>query len=75
MQWITIDQQAVSTGPAPGLTGVLKTERTKVPGGWLVRSVLMYREMTQPLGGAPDIETTMSVGITFVPDVTDAWRT
>jgi hypothetical protein len=37
------------------------TERTRVPGGWLVR----YRE--QNIGG-------LAVAMTFVPDVDNTWR-
>lgn len=74
LTWYLIDQQEVPTGPGPNLKGVLRTERTNVPGGWLVRTVLMHREITQPPGGTPDIETNMAVGLTFVPDASNAWR-
>ena len=64
LAWKTVDLQQQQTGPAP----YLRTERAKIAGGWLVRTLFVMREQTQPPGGAPDIETTASVGLTFVPD-------
>ena len=72
--WQTIDQQPQTTGPAPGLISMLRTDRAEIPGGWLVRTLVLHREQTTPPGGAPDIEASAACGVTFVPDHTHAWR-
>lgn len=68
LAWKTVDLQQQQTGPAPHLLQYLRTERAKIAGGWLVRTLFVMREQSQPPAGAPDIETTASVGLTFVPD-------
>jgi hypothetical protein len=72
--WQTIDQQQQPTGPAQGLVSMLRTDRAKIPGGWLVRTLVLHREQTTPPGGVTDIETSVGSGVTFVPDPTHAWR-
>lgn len=72
--WQTIDQQQQPTGPAPGLISMLRTDRAKIPGGWLVRTLVLHREQTTSPGGVTDIETSVGSGVTFVPDPTHAWR-
>jgi hypothetical protein len=73
LAWQTIDQQQQITGSEPRLTGVLRTDRAKIPGGWLVRTVAMHRELTEPTGGYPDIEANIAIALTFVPDTSNAW--
>ena len=71
--WQTIDQQQQATGPAPGLVSMLRTERARIPGGWLVRILVLHREQAAPPGGAVEIETGVASGVTFVPDPTHSW--
>lgn len=71
--WQTIDQQQQATGPAPGLVSMLRTDRAKIPGGWLVRILVLHREQAAPPGGAAEIETGVASGVTFVPDPTHSW--
>lgn len=72
--WNVIENQETPTGPAPNLKVWLRTERARVLGGWLVRSIVMHREMNQATGGQPDIDADMAVGLTFVPDAANAWN-
>ncbi len=71
-QMIDLQQQPTNNG-MPGMVAMLRTERARIPGGWLVRTVGVYREATQAPGGAPDIETSTAIGLTFVPDAGHAW--
>lgn len=72
--WNLIENLETPTGSAPNLRVWLRTERARVPGGWLVRSIVVHREMNQAIGGVPDIDANMAVGLTFVPDATNAWN-
>lgn len=74
LSWQTIDQYQQPTGSAPGLVLMLRTDRAKIPGGWLVRTLVLHREQTISPGGGTDIESNVSSGLTFVPDPTYAWR-
>lgn len=71
--WQIIDSQERPTGPGAGMVYAVQTERARVLGGWLVRTMVLHREATLPAGGASDIETNLSVGLTFVPDPGTAW--
>lgn len=68
MNWQTVDLQQQPTSPVAGMVSMMRTERARIPGGWLVRTVAFHREITQPQGGAADVETNVAVGLTFVPD-------
>lgn len=60
----------------PQLGNYIKTERAQVFGGWLVRTIIMTREAPSlpntPI--PPEFEFETSVGLTFVPDPTYAWK-
>lgn len=73
LKWETIDLQQNATSQAAGMISILRTERAKTAGGWLVRTLVFHREITQPQGGAQDVETNVAVGLTFVPDPTNGW--
>jgi hypothetical protein len=52
---------------SPNRSSLLKIDRLRLPHGWLVRSHYELREKIQAGGVAPDIDTSASVSITFVP--------
>lgn len=71
--WQIIEQQERPSGPGVGMVWGTQTQRARVPNGWLVRTMVLHRETTLPAGGVADIETNVSVGLTFVPDPGNAW--
>lgn len=71
--WQVIEQQERPAGTGAGMVWATQTQRASVAGGWLVRTTVLHRETTLPAGGASDIETNVSVGLTFVPDPGNAW--
>lgn len=75
MQWQTIevDNQLAPAPPNPG--SWIRTDRAQVPGGWLVRTVLVKRDIVQVSPTATSaLEVDTSVALTFVPDPALVWR-
>lgn len=71
LQWEELEK----SGPTTGSVGQwYYTHRARLPHGWLVRQIIMQREVTQPAGGAVDIELALATSITFVPLGTGAWK-
>lgn len=62
--------------PVPPNVGTwIRTERTQVLGGRLVRTVLVKRDLVQAGPASPsEIEADTRVGLTFVPEPGYAWR-
>ena len=73
MKWETIELSDQLSPTPPKLGNWLRTERARVVGGWLVRTVLIQREAVQIPGGAVEPEVNSSIAITFVPDATWSW--
>jgi hypothetical protein len=83
LAWEVIENTCPGPLP-PGQMDCTYTQRAKVPGGWLVRSTRLTREMTthpvvpgypggpsgnyQAVGGAGT-----GVGLTFLPDPNHSW--
>lgn len=72
LNWQIIEVQQAPAGQ--DFISYVRTERVQIPGGWLVRTFVLRRETTQPPGGVADIETNLSVGLTFVPDIHGIWN-
>lgn len=66
--WQVIEQQERPSGSGPGMVWAAQSHRARVPNGWLARPMVLHRETTLPTGGVADIETNVSVGLTFVSD-------
>lgn len=75
LQWQTIEL-VNQLAPAPPNVGIwIRTDRAQVIGGWLVRTVLVKRDVAQVNPAAPaDLEIDTSVALTFVPDPVFAWK-
>lgn len=74
LAWSQIEQVHRPAPSAPQLGSWLNTERAKVPGGWLVRSYLLQREVDQLPGAAIDVELGVGETMTFVPDPAWSWQ-
>lgn len=75
LQWQTIEL-VNQLSPAPPNVGIwIRTDRAQVVGGWLVRTVLVKRDVAQvnPTASA-GLEIDTSVALTFVPDPTISWK-
>ncbi|MCC6139888.1 MAG: hypothetical protein IT389_04645 [Nitrospira sp.] len=75
LQWQPIElvNQVAATPPYVGTW--IRTDRAQVLGGWLVRTLLIKREVGQPIPAAPaGLEMAASVALTFVPDPTLGWK-
>jgi hypothetical protein len=68
LTWQIIDQQQTNPPQTNAPHTFLKTERAKIPGGWLVRTAFYLSQMNQPQGGSVDLDISSNVSITFVPD-------
>jgi hypothetical protein len=67
-------EELEKSGPASGSVGQwYYTHRTRLPHGWLVRQIILQREVSQPPGGAADMELAVATSITFVPIGTGKW--
>lgn len=75
LQWEQIELVNQLMPQPPNLGVWIKTERAKVFGGWLVRTILIKRDIAQvnPTT-AQELEIDTSVGLTFVPDPQLLWR-
>lgn len=73
LAWQVIDQQSWQDGGEEVLMSSIRTERARIPGGWLVRSVALRRELTHPRGGEADVESGIGLALTFVPDAAGVW--
>lgn len=70
LKWDEIEK----SGPTTGNTGQwYYTHRARLPHGWLVRQILLQREVAQTGAGPADVELAASTSITFVPLGTGAW--
>ncbi len=75
MQWQTIELVNQLTPAPPNLGTWIRTDRAQVIGGWLVRTVLVKREIVQASPGSnSEMEVDTSISLTFVPDPALAWR-
>jgi len=74
LKWEVVELIDQLTPQQPKLGNWLKTERVSVPGGWLVRTILIRREAAQVPGSAVEPEYNSSVSLTFVPDASWSWR-
>ena len=74
LNWHQIELVDRLSPSPPRLGDWIKTERTQVPGGWLVRTYLLRREAAQVPGSAIEPEFSTSVGLTFLPDPAWTWR-
>lgn len=75
LQWQT-SELVNELSPAPPNVGIwIRTDRAQVVGGWLVRTVLVKRDVAQMNPSSPaGLEIDTSVGLTLVPDPTFAWK-
>lgn len=73
LTWDVIDQQLHRDKEADALVSSIRTERAKIPGGWLVRSIALRREISHPRGGSADVESSIGLALTFVPDASGSW--
>ncbi len=74
LQWESIELINQLTPQPPNLGILTKTDRAKVLGGWLVRTILIKRDIVQANPTAPQqLESDTSVALTFVPDPQFAW--
>lgn len=71
MKWERIDEGGTNSS---NKSDMFRVERTRLPHGWLVRSYFEMRERIDVAGVAPDIDTSASVSITFVPDGPPPWN-
>ena len=75
LQWQTIELVNELSSAPPNVGIWIRTDRAQVSGGWLVRTVLVKRDVVQVNPAAPvDLESDTSVGLTFVPDAVFSWR-
>ncbi len=74
LNWELIDRQRHPDDEVEMLVSSSRTERARVPGGWLVRSVALRRELTHPRGGQSDVESSIGLALTFVPDADHGWK-
>ena len=74
LNWEIIDWQRHPDDEAELLVSSIRTERAGVPGGWLVRSVALRRELTHPRGGQADVESSIGLALAFVPDADHGWN-
>jgi len=75
MQWQTIELLNQLAPTPPNLGTWIRTDRAQVIGGWLVRTVLVKRDIMQVSpGSTTELEVDTSIGLTFVPDPALAWR-
>jgi hypothetical protein len=73
LTWQAIENYDKLSPTPPQLGQLVRTERAKVLGGWLVRTYVLRRELV-PVANAPsDPEFSTSVAMCFVPDPTWAW--
>lgn len=73
MQWQTIEIINKLSPKPPGEGTWIRTDRAKVVGGWLVRTMLLQREVAAAPNVAPEFESSSSVAMTFVPDPSWTW--
>ena len=70
LKWEEIEK----SGPVSGTIGQwYYTHRARLPHGWLVRQIILQREITQPPGSPSDVELAVSTSITFVPQGSGTW--
>ena len=73
LKWETIELLDQLSPQNPKLGNWLKTERASVPGGWLVRTILIRREAAQVPGSGVEPEYNSSVALAFVPGSAGTW--
>lgn len=73
LTWEVIDRQHHGEDEADALASSIRTERAKIAGGWLVRSIALRREISHPRGGNADVESSIGLALTFVPDADGRW--
>lgn len=75
LQWQVIEQINQLSSAPPNVGSWIRTERAQVFGGWLVRTILVKRDVVQAGPSSPsELEADTSVSLTFVPDAGYAWR-
>ncbi len=75
LQWQTIELVNELSSVPPNIGIWIRTDRAQVSGGWLVRTVLVKRDVAQVNPTAPaGLEIDTSVALTFVPDAVFSWR-
>lgn len=74
LQWEVLELVDQLTPNPPKLGNWIKTERSPIAGGWLVRTVLIQREVAQVPGSEIELEINSSVSLTFVPDQGWSWK-
>lgn len=75
LQWEPIELANQLAPQSPYLGTWIRTERAKVIGGWLVRAILVKRDIAQVNpASAQELEIDTSIGLTFIPDPQLAWR-
>ncbi len=75
LQWQAIEL-VDQLSPAPPNIGIwIRTDRAQVSGSWLVRTVLVKRDVARVNPTAPaGLEIDTSVALTFVPDAALTWK-
>lgn len=74
LQWEVLELVDQLTSNSPKLGNWLKTERSPIAGGWLVRTIFIQREAAQVPGSVIEPEINSSVSLTFVPDPGWSWK-
>lgn len=75
LQWQSIELVNQLSQTQPNLGTWIRTDRAQVFGGWLVRTLLIKRDLAQVNPASPgELEIDTSLALTFVPDPAFAWR-
>lgn len=67
LNWEIIEQQDQPTPGSPHLGTWTRTYRVRISHGWLVRTTVFHREQMQVQSSPPDLESSMSTSLAFVP--------
>lgn len=67
LAWENIEQNNMPNPGAPSLGTWARTERARISHGWLVRTTMFHREQLQVQAAPPDLESSISTSLTFVP--------
>ena len=73
LHWERIELVNAITPPPSSLGDWIATERAKVFGGWLVRTIFPHREVESVPSSPPQVEAALSVGMTILPDPEWKW--
>lgn len=75
LQWQPIEVVNQISPAPPNVGSWIRTERAQLLGGWLVRTILVKRDLVQAGPALPsELEADTSVALTFVPDPAYSWR-